>query len=104
MVRRWREGEKGYTAQDGGDAGRLPDMRGDMVGCERVQGQCGEGEVEEGRVGVFGVCFEVGQSGIGGVCGVLLPRGDETEEPGSVEGRFDSAARAMLMTEGANDG
>lgn len=69
-----------------------------------MQGQCGEGEIEEGRVGVFGVCLEVGQRRVGGVCGVLLPRRDETEEPGSVEGRFDSAARAMLMAEGANDG
>lgn len=51
-----------------------------------MEGEGGEGEIEEYGVGVLGVLLERGERGVGRVGEGLFPGGDQSLQPGAGEG------------------
>ena len=102
---RGREREQGQAAQDGGDAHRLADVRGDVVGRERAQRQRLQGQVQQRRVRVLGVPLQGVQGGVRAVVEVLLPRRDDAREPALGQaGAAGGALRQILQGRREEDG
>lgn len=90
----WK-GDEGQTTQDGCDTLRLANVGGEMVCRDGGEGYGGEGEVEEGGIGVFSVRLEGAEAGEGRVREIVVARGDDAVQPGL--GEPAPARRAVLQ-------
>lgn len=91
------ERDEGHAAQDGGDAGGLADVRGDVVGGDARLRQAAQRQVQQRRVGVLGVALQRLQRRVRGVPQVLLAGVDDAVEPVPAQPGFPPRAGVQVL-------